>query len=76
MIILASLVFAGIIAFEAPRLIKNRLWREMIAFSGLLVVGLVYSFGLALSWPLPNPVKLLKAVFLPVTQYLERLLTP
>ncbi|MDD4170269.1 MAG: hypothetical protein PHD36_08490 [Desulfotomaculaceae bacterium] len=75
MIILVSLVFVGIIAIEAPRLIKNRMWREMGAFSVLLVVGLVYSFGLALSWPLPNPVKLLRTVFLPVTRYLELLLT-
>ncbi|OPX87160.1 MAG: hypothetical protein A4E53_02620 [Pelotomaculum sp. PtaB.Bin104] len=75
MIILVSLVIVGIIAIEAPRLIKKRLWREAAAFSVLLLVGMVYSFGLALNWRLPNPVNVLKAVFFPVTQYLEHLLT-
>lgn len=75
MIILVGLIFVGIIALEAPRLIKNRMWREMGTFSVLLALGMVYSFGLMLSWRLPNPVNTLKAIFSPVTQYLERLLT-
>ncbi|MDD3654087.1 MAG: hypothetical protein PHO01_07880 [Desulfotomaculaceae bacterium] len=75
MIILVGLLFVWIITMEAPRLIKKRLWREAAAFCVLILVGMVYSFGLVLNWRLPNPVNILRAVFAPVTQYLEQLLT-
>lgn len=58
-----------------PGLVRRRMYRELAAFLGLLAVAAVYSFGLALRWPLPNAARLTEALFRPVNRILERLLT-
>ncbi|HBV98981.1 MAG: hypothetical protein JL50_18960 [Peptococcaceae bacterium BICA1-7] len=75
MVFLLSLVFIAIIALEAPALVKGKNWRELAAFSVLLLIGMVYSYGQALDIPLPNPTKLIMVIFEPVALYVERLLT-
>jgi len=72
-IIAVSFVYLGIIAIEVPHLIKSSLWRELMAFSFLLLVAMVYSFGLLFNWPLPNLVDSLEVIFKPVTQFFEQL---
>ncbi len=75
MIFLLSLIFIGIIAFEAPGLVRKKLWRELAAFLGLLIIGMVYSYGQVLDLPLPNPTDLIVFIFKPVSQYLEKILS-
>lgn len=75
MIVLLMLVFVIIIAFEVPGLVRKKMWRELTAFSVLLFIGMVLSFGQALKLPIPNPTRGIEAVFRPLSQYLERLLT-
>ncbi|TEB07326.1 hypothetical protein Psch_00873 [Pelotomaculum schinkii] len=75
MIVLLILAFIAIIAFEAPGLVKKKMWRELAAFSVLLLIGMVLSFGQALKLPVPNPTKGIDAVFKPVTQFIESMLT-
>lgn len=75
MIVLLTLVFVAIIAFEVPGLVKKKMWRELAAFSVLLFIGMVLSFGQVLKLPVPNPTKGIDAVFKPVTQFIERMLT-
>ncbi len=75
MVILLSLIFIGIIALEAPGLVKKRMWRELAVFTVLLIIGMVYSFGQALDLPLPNPTKVVEAIFRPVGKYMEKLLS-
>lgn len=70
-----SLIFIVIIAIDAPVLIKKRMWRELAAFSVLLIIGMVYSYGQVLDLPLPNPTDYITAIFKPVSQYLEKLLS-
>lgn len=73
-IVLLVLVFITIIAWEAPGLIRKKMWREFAAFSILLLIGMVLSFGQALKLPLPNPTRGIETLFGPVSAYLERLL--
>lgn len=75
MIILVSLLFIGVIALEAPHLLRNKMWRELTAFSGLLVIGMIYSFGLVLNWEIPSLLQLMELVFIPVTMYIQQLLS-
>lgn len=75
MILLLILVFAVIIAFEVPGLVRKKMWRELTAFSVLLLMGMILSFGQALKLPLPNPTRGIEAVFRPISQYLEKMLT-
>ena len=76
MIALLVLVFIAIIAWEAPGLVRKKMWRELAAFSVLLLlIGMVLGFGLVLELPLPNPTKGIEAVFRPAGRYIESLLS-
>lgn len=74
-IILLSVIFIGIIAFEVPGLIRKKMWRELAAFFILLVLGMVYSYGQVLDLPLPNPTSGIMAIFEPVSLFIEKLLS-
>ncbi|MDD3364029.1 MAG: hypothetical protein PHZ03_03535 [Syntrophomonas sp.] len=74
MIIAVSLAYLGIIFIQVPYMVKNALWPELAAFSFLLVLAMVYSFGLLLNWQLPNLIDGLKLLFIPVTQFMEQML--
>lgn len=50
------LVFAAVIVWEVPALVKKELWGELLIFAVLLLVGMIYSIGLVLDYPLPNPI--------------------
>lgn len=73
-LILLGLVFVLIIAAQVPPLVKKKMWRELAAFSVLLLVGMIYSFGLALDLPLPNPARAVEAVFGPLTRLMQKML--
>ena len=75
MLFLLSLIFIGIIAYEVPMLIKKKMWRELAAFSVLLIIGMFYSYGHVLELPLPNPTKVVEAVFKPISAYIEKILS-
>ncbi|MDA8234566.1 MAG: hypothetical protein M0Z31_07210 [Clostridia bacterium] len=57
MVLVLVLVFLAIIAMEVPSLVKKQMWRELVAFSLLLLIGMVFSFGQALGYQMPNPNK-------------------
>jgi hypothetical protein len=40
-----------------------------------MLIGMIYSYGQLLDIPLPNPTKGIEAVFKPVSQMLEKLLS-
>lgn len=62
------IIFLGVVAFEAPRLIKQKMWGELMAFSGLLLFGMVLSFAAALHIELPTPTAIIEAVFGPLAK--------
>jgi len=72
---LLGLMFIALMAWYLPGLIRRKMWRETAAFSGLLLIAMVYSFGLLRGQRLPDLVDVLEMVFKPVTKYLEQLLT-
>lgn len=75
MIILVSLIFISIAAGELPYLTRNKMWRELAAFMGLLIIGMIYSGGFVSERNLPTTLDLMEMVFMPVTQYIEQLLS-
>ncbi|MGB9803624.1 hypothetical protein [Desulfofundulus sp.] len=72
---LLVVIFILIIALQVPPLVKKKMWRELVAFSVLLLIGMIYSFGLALKIPLPNPARAVEAVFAPLTNLIQKALT-
>ena len=75
LIIVVSVVYAVIIAVEVPNMVRKKLWRELIVYSFIMLLAIIYSFGLLLNWQLPNLLDGLEILFTPVTQYFEKLLT-
>ena len=75
MILVVSLIFIGVLALELPYLVRNKLWREMAAFIFLLLIGIVYSFGLVLDRQVPSLLDLMEMVFIPVTEFMEHILS-
>ena len=57
MIFLLIVVFILIIIYEAPELIRNKYWKELIAFSFLMVIAFVISLLYILHVKVPNPMK-------------------
>ncbi|ABO48602.1 conserved hypothetical protein [Desulforamulus reducens MI-1] len=69
-----SLAYIIIIILEVPRLVVQKMWRDLLAFSILLLPAMVYSYGLALDIDMPNPTKLIEVIFEPLAKQLEQLL--
>ena len=75
MVIGLILIFAAMIALQAPGLVKGRLWKELTVFLILLSLGLLYSVGQIYRWPLPNPTKRMEYMFVPAWNMLEKILS-
>jgi len=58
-ITLLVVLFLGIIFFEAPELVRKKMWRELVAFSVILAIGFVLSLLQILGLALPNPSKII-----------------
>ena len=57
MIILLFAVFAVLILLEIPDLIKKKQWRELAAYSALMLIAIVISVFYYKDIQIPNPVK-------------------
>ncbi len=70
MIFLLILVFLFIIYLQVPPLVKNKMWRELIAFAVFLWLGMVLAVPLVLGFNLPSPTKAIEAIFKPLANWL------
>lgn len=57
MIVLMLAAFALLIFLEAPGLIKKKQWRELAAYSTLMLIAIVISVLYLKRIEIPNPVK-------------------
>lgn len=71
MIALLIVLFIGIILFEAPGLVKKKMWRELAAFSVYLSIGMALSIPQVLGVKLPNPTRAIEALFRPLSELLK-----
>ncbi|SFR00233.1 hypothetical protein [Desulfoscipio geothermicus] len=71
MVILVILAFLGIIGIEVPGLVKKKMWRELIAFSVLLLVGMALSIPQALGIQVPSPNKPIELLFKPLVEWMR-----
>ncbi|MEW5761610.1 MAG: hypothetical protein AB1776_00210 [Bacillota bacterium] len=76
LILLIVAGFAAIVAFELPRLLREKLYREMTVFFVLIAIGLALSIGQVLRVPLPNITKGIEAATRPVYKMIEKALAP
>ena len=57
MIILLIIGFAGIALLDAPKLIRNKNWKEFIVFSKFFVFAFTIAFLQTLGVNIPSPIK-------------------
>jgi uncharacterized membrane protein len=69
-VIVLIAVFIVIGLFEVPKILKKRLWRELLVFSLLLILGFTLSALIALDVPLPSPVKGIRSLMNPILRLL------
>ena len=50
---------------ELPKMLKEKLWKEIVLFFALLGCGLFLSIGQILEIPIPNPTDIIKNIFGP-----------
>lgn len=73
-LLLVTLAFGFIIYLELPGLLAKKCWRQMVAFSVLLVPAMLYSYGIIFDLDLPNPSRFIEALFDPLATMLESFL--
>lgn len=68
--------FAVIVAMELPRLIKQKIYREIVIFFVLIALGITLSLGQVLQLPIPNVTKGIETVTSPIFKSMEKILSP
>jgi len=71
LLVISSFIIIGLI--EVPGLIKKKQQRELIAFSVLLVPGMVIAIMLSLNMKVPNPVTGIEFIVQHMVQYVSML---
>ncbi len=65
-VILLIAVFAVIGLFEVPKMLRNGLWRELLVFIVLLILGFTLSVLLTLDVPVPSPARGIRFLMAPI----------
>ncbi len=65
---------AGIALLEIPRLRKNKMYKDLIVFCCLLLLGTILGAIKIVHRTLPNPLDLITFVFQPASKLLQHLL--
>lgn len=75
--VLVLVLFYFLVAyFEVPRMLKNRMYRELWVFVFLSLLGFTLALFQIFHWPFPNITKGIEALFRPLYFRLEKLLLP
>lgn len=67
LLIIVVLTMAGL---QVPGLVRQKMWRELAAFSVFLLVGTALSLMLALDIHLPNPNKPFEMIYGPLVRWM------
>lgn len=68
-------VFLLVLWLEAPKLLKQKWWRELAVFTFIWCLALVVTVAQVYDLPLPNPTKGLIYIFEPVSRFVEAVLS-
>lgn len=73
--ILAVLIFSTIVSIvEIPKMLKNKLYREIVTFSVLLVAGTTLAILKSLNVKIPNPSDWIAWLYSPLKDVMKNML--
>ncbi|MEW6573410.1 MAG: hypothetical protein AB1374_07240 [Bacillota bacterium] len=75
-VFLVFLFYLVVAYFEVPRMLKNRMFRELYTFTVISVLGFILAAGQILDFPLPNVTKVIEVLFQPLVDATDKLLLP
>ncbi|KKM12155.1 hypothetical protein SY88_04705 [Clostridiales bacterium PH28_bin88] len=75
MALLLTVIFAALIAAEAPKLVQEKMWRELAVYSTLMLLGMFLSYAQVLRIDIPNPDEWVRHLYKPVSEAVFRYLT-
>lgn len=70
-VLLILLLGVGIAFYEVPKLVRQKMWRELVAFSGFLLAGLALTIAQTLGLPVPNPTRAIEFIFSPLSKLIH-----
>ncbi len=74
-LIILILFFAVVLCvIEIPKMIKAKLYRELVAFSIILCIGVVIAVLKSLNIVIPNPADLIAVIYSPITKLMKDIL--
>ncbi|NLG86404.1 MAG: hypothetical protein GX489_04215 [Firmicutes bacterium] len=68
MIFLLILLYLAIIAFETPKLVKEKKWRDLLVFSLFMLAAIGLSLPVAMGVNIPNPSRYITRFFAPLSK--------
>ncbi|MGQ9557292.1 MAG: hypothetical protein ACUVTU_04995 [Desulfurispora sp.] len=66
-----AFVLLPLMGWQLGQLVRRRAWKEGAVYIVLMGLALLYSWGYASGWSLPNPYDYLDLIFRPVTLWIE-----
>ncbi|MGB9866353.1 MAG: hypothetical protein ACPLPR_00380 [Bacillota bacterium] len=70
-VLLVVAILAGVAAVQVPPLVKNKMWRELAAFTVYMLLGAALCIPQAMGIRLPNPTKTIEAIFRPLAELMR-----
>lgn len=76
MILIIAIILSavGIAAFEMPAMLRERLYKELVTFLVLLVIGVALAIAVSITTDLPNPYEGIANLYKPITDYIFHIL--
>lgn len=71
---LLFITVAIILILEMPGLIQCQMWRELVVFCGLLILGIAYGIFHILQFKFLNPTDITQSIFQPLFDIIDTLL--
>ncbi|HHT71972.1 MAG TPA: hypothetical protein GX016_10510 [Firmicutes bacterium] len=68
MIFLLVLMYLAVSAFEVPKLVKEKKWRDLLVFSLFMLAAIGLSLPVAMGVKIPNPSRYITRFLAPISK--------
>ncbi|HHV06999.1 MAG TPA: hypothetical protein GXX69_02115 [Firmicutes bacterium] len=68
MMFLLILIYLAVIAFEIPKLVREKKWRDLVVFSLFMLLAVGLSLPMAMGVEIPNPTRYITRILAPISK--------